>query len=781
MMFKKFIIGFIVFVMCFNLILYFDNAVVLADGTSYHSSFDSDDGGVAGQPYNDNGLLSSYHTGTAFEVSATEVYDDDLAFRMDGSGWFNLTDGGSEINQFNFYIYQTGVPVLYLWFFDSEQYDAGDITPWSTLETDAIIGVMIEFVGGETGFAYLETDDTWNYISAAVGGWNYVDILINSVTSVSYSYAGTTEAGFIHNSTATLAGMSMNRVFWYVQVGPQYVDNFTFVVGSITGSDSQQGGSGYDQIGEIYESTLSWSGHVEGLEIERAIPFSGTIKGIDLLVSSDMSDDVSNRLCVINGYSAGVASHTIEYSSSSKIMRWENLTVDVDVDSLILEFWTNPDYDASVYEWIVRITNNDVDDDGDTEARAFKGNMLLDGKYNGFIPIGYDFIYAVYIESVDEPSPPSDDTWIGVDAGVINQYSYVTVSYGLSNSDSVYDTYMKFYHDTLGQDGTNQSFGGDGKILDSAMGSEEFFCWNSGNYIVSLNRSDGSEVCSISFTVTANDDDFIIWTEPTTVNSGHPYRVFYKYIHNSGTDGLIYASYDEDWDDGVIISNIASNGFGSFPYYDTSESAIYFTLCVNLSVDRMMSQCRLLVIDYLPFDNFVDVLHDTLVYDISEYQTICFGHRYPNGDVVIRINGQKVLDVGGHVEGCFDYRIVNYKEMYNVSLDIVTNNGTRCLDFVYFNVSYSEGWAGESHYFAGLSEEEFFTLMGFVVFGIFLVFGIGLGAKIKNNPTVSSFTIGTLGICGLCVSTVIGWFAIWIPFLVGLFIVAGVFLMIKMR
>jgi len=366
------------------------------------------------------------------------------------------------------------------------------------------------------------------------------------------------------------------------------------------------------------------------------------------------------------------------------------------------------------------------------------------------------------------------------------------------------DTYVRLYRNGVRVNAVGYDEYGlhDGKLVVSTDGtfqcsyvpaSDDFNCSSGGDlcWNVSLWRSD---VCVASYNFSVIDRDVedysgLIWTIPNPSGLGSTFAVewLYNETYWDGNEGMIYFSYDANFDlgeDELIVANIDADGGMLYSY--GLNRPIYFIMCVN----RSGSPYPVFVHKHYVGQYTLNEIHVTspvisLVEGDTFVQEFYGYHGFHGSDVYILINEDVYVSLIDKNVFSETY-IVSNDGYYIVSLGLYQYDEWIILDQTSFVVSYvsvpiepdvpvTPVFPDDSGNPPYLSDEDF---AGFPIYvwSMITAMCIVLGMCVIPffltgifEPILSIF----FGIAGVAICVVLGLIPLWLPFLFALIVVSS--------
>ena len=524
---------------------------------------------------------------------------------------------------------------------------------------------------------------------------------------------------------------------------------------------------------------------------------SRTIKAFDLYVGEEqydlISSDESKYLLYVNGHYYNNPDYWIP-TGNGYILRWTGIDEDLENENPLFELTCWAYYDdyttipfQQVHWNLARVPDN-------IYFPSYKHHNVYDysrnGIYDAAITTLTDTIgFCYWYEDIDTPIPPStpDEVRIAVNPKTGN-HSYTTHQYipiTGTISTTAHISYLRLYKDGVRY--TKGDWGGIGrqltgtKLLNGPFFQTGFVADSddlTGSWNITLVRN--NEFLDDAYFNTTELPTYLksghIWTEPFP--SGKTFTVNWLYSKSENDDkyGAILYNYDGTFsqNDEKLITDLETNGSRSFTT-DIDEGNIYFYLCTYYNGGYHV---------LLPYTHIVgtasgSALHtDKSLYYLDDYEdgvvpVRIFGEHSLYGDnVFILQNGNQIRPVG--LEPFFDF-IKDYYSTGTYTLRLVYWDGTLgeyedLTDSISFDiVAGSEGDIQDGDPDA-IFTENFDFFMGFGLLIVLTLIGVGISTKLDAEP--ATYTIIIFALMGAMVSTVMGFFDLWIPFLIGMVLVA---------
>jgi hypothetical protein len=534
---------------------------VLATGTPY--TFDFQDGVVGSRWYNST-ILGQGLTiqtvrcnGSAWGVSGTFARSGSKSFCLDVNhyGTCNLTYSKTfYLTDYKMYEYFLSDNKYF--FFYNQTHQGHMINPMNASYSNSIIMLytngnnMYSFdnVGATHyicgGLSYNSWSNYWGFnITSAFGDVDYYGQCSLGVNGVYH--------GSACNPTAIANGWRIDRIIMKSDGSPSYIDDVNFTlstsytpggggIGSYTDLSSYSNvGNGFNYIqGDGHDRIYS-----KYLEFIGFGPFTGTTKGLELLVSDDqvtIDSNPANYYLYINGNYMGSA-HYIGPDSETPIgydvIQW--IFTGTVTGTPIYEFYhtTGHTFPGELWPcyWSLAHSYN-VKTNGWPSGEYLKHGSLnmIDGIWNQVNTVGYSWRYRLYYSVVNEsgtnPKYTPSINLIG-----FNTHPQYHIPYTLTYTPVIFNTfvntsgYFKINVTLNGIDiGATQHYPA---IIDAYKSFFTFVATTQGNYTVGLYHN-GAKILSRAFNVTNNTGlEYALYgsPDPSPPNSGY---MIFVYAHN---------------------------------------------------------------------------------------------------------------------------------------------------------------------------------------------------------------------------------------------------------
>lgn len=586
-----------IFLSSFIVILFPSITINVLANTTIHIDFEN---GTPGSDYESANLDTKKHGGGDFEVShysAEDVYDGDQAFLMTGHGWFNLTDSGGYINEIGFYQYYVGSGATILTIFNDTQYTNGDIT-LGTADTDAIANIWVTFYG-QVKTWYMNYQGTWTEIRNSVSGWSYLEMVINSVATATYTYGGTTKAGTVCNTTALQEGLSANRCFFYIS-GEWNIDNFSFVRSSTPYTEAQEAD---DEETGYGDNTLCYIGKIPTnfkktqnppydtptyLETIYNVDTTMTIKRIELICSMEQYTNRPNldtyRVLIADGELGKENGTYTQYVPNE----WGDITLInnageyIEAKVLTLSGFEKAIVDDKITiafaqnDWYLYFAPVDINEDGLIGCKMhFDLTQFQNPYYDGY-PFAFEPLVRFYYVCSDyDPPTPMNVDQIFLNPSIRDNNKYwenEPVQYIATAETLAYTTTLNLTKNSV--EITDFGFP---KTFYSNVITGSISLPDAGNYELYICRQ--GKQTNKTFEVETRNADFWIDTNPNPSRPSQTFKIKYRYNHAENKDGKIIISTNSDYskpDNYLQQYNIFENGYNNITCALDLDEGIYY-------------------------------------------------------------------------------------------------------------------------------------------------------------------------------------------------------------
>jgi hypothetical protein len=374
---------------------------------------------------------------------------------------------------------------------------------------------------------------------ASLSGWTKISFNIYSETGLCYYTVGnTTVNGIVNNPVLVANNNTIDGIrLFFGTTDSFYIDDLSWVT---SGSYDSGGGTNpehdfsiYKTIGSFPDVTVFSVGDYTENEGRYDIPFTGTVRGIDIFSANTFS---SNWSYIWNLQIGGIACapttfYNYSYGSSSvcTAIRFDFIDTPISFDNekIVIEVRNPCKNPYSGYYYQVMYSDSstwrgtaDIDLDGDTQA--YKSNNPPNDVYDGsFLISNSEFFYVIYYEGGigGNPEEETDYNFLTISGNNMNFNATGsplftvndTVVIGWGISDLTVDNYI-----TIEYEGTEITTGGFPYTIYNAKGSYGFSPENAGNYTVYL-YCDDVLVRTKTFTVIEETNpEFILYSVHTT-------------------------------------------------------------------------------------------------------------------------------------------------------------------------------------------------------------------------------------------------------------------------
>jgi hypothetical protein len=771
---------------------------VMAVSVNYDFGFE---GTVAGSPITEglpvvsDNIFTSDKEGaetTNFAVTSANYRSGSRCFKWgaDSSGWFNATYSKNNYLA-NFSIWINVADAFMLYFYNSSL----------GLTTGTII--LFKFVVAGTDLFYNNEVNTSVLIDTAFsGGYQMLSFNIdNNLGDVTYITDTNKVVGVAKGSSLINTGYRIDSIkFHDMSSGTFYFDDMNWTLSS----NYNGTGGGTTGCNELYKND-QWIGtgftgclgtvllkdvllplyYVEKyVELVNGYEINGDISGFEIAINPTMDNDLSNYFLYINGMSMGNPCEMEGFASGSTSLdklKWDITGLTLQNESVVIELYHNS------LSWNLGYNGDSTNVYGPQypgECIYHSHNSFIDGILNYNITrVTRRAMYKIYFSNVTSggENPDYDNSLVvkgnGVNAtdGIQWTNKYDTVYFDVHVNDTIYDYYINVYKDGVAI-GENQYYP---IYITSYQEMHGYTPEAIGTYKVILMRTGDYEVLNETFwvkNITAIQSRYVIYTAPNPSFMNNDYTVFvliddgdiYNYYY---ARAFVYSSdtfnYNDGFGGGVInaIGSLTSFNFahnkGNLDYhywriFGSDDGITFFPLgdVYNHYIDR-----SLIDTPYLSLSTYSIMLGDTI--NILGFHPIGL-------DYAVFIGSTNAFDVSGQVNFNIPFTPSN-KGIYTITLKNkvggtwITPNPD-CVKTLNVNDNTSGGGGG-INIFPTVSQP-LGSIIGLIVtiFCLLSPFMVSGALHLQNaiHPVIYAFTGGL----GLSISTIIGWFPVWIPFFV---------------
>jgi len=205
----------------------------------------------------------------------------------------------------------------------------------------------------------------------------------------------------------------------------------------------------------------------------------------------------------------------------------------------------------------------------------------------------------------------------------------------------------------------------------------------------------------------------------------------------------------------------------SFSYILNAEGIYYFDLCsyyfddstneyIYTTIKRHKHICK------NEYPNQINVVYDTIEFGKSG-QIVYGSHNFLGSNIVIKMNGEVAFNIGDVSEFNVAY-FPQYSGEYNATLELILSDTTIVLDSALFSVSSDLPPVPPPDDVFGLPAVYMYAMFGaFITLGFLL---LPLVINMKSKGDVSGVVYAIFGGIGLGVSTLAGFFPLWLPLMI---------------
>ncbi len=458
--------------------------------------------------------------------------------------------------------------------------------------------------------------------------------------------------------------------------------------------------SAYNSIGQLFYNeggscNVILPSTTKYLETKFDVPTTMTIEAVDLVVSQAMTQrnyNFSDYGLVINGEEMGIPSCFVEHTiidcvestgeqTEYSILRWYDLSKSIANEKINFAFQS--DEIGGLYNnryWVLPYGSvaNDIFADGhkgykkhNTESKYL--NTLYDGT-----ELDKELLIKFYFTGSGETQAPSQDL-IYTDKAFYNTNDTIRIAGEVS--DLTLDNYIDLYIDNISK--TIQKFP---KLISGVDFTTSLFAPISGYYSFALRRN-SINYSMVNVTVYDLDRDYTIYTNPNPSSPEERFTVNYTYNNADNRTGKLVMSLSNnllDTDKYIDEFFIYDNGDGSIEGLSyPSERIIYFILAVADPTNTTFTgvyyythavkniHLNVLTIRY-PTGNWrLDLSESDLRAAAQRYD---FTHNYLGWNIVVKLNGVLIQDIGHESVGTFEHAITE-SGIYNSTMVLITGQG----------------------------------------------------------------------------------------------------------
>ena len=720
-----------------------DVASGLNDGTSGNIAFKSMGTADYFETSTDNDLSppNSFKVSSYFQTSFKE-----------GSGYWNLTSNFEYISNINFSFYATadvGTNAHYVQirFYDSSANNVIGIK-FDSL-TDAILWNDVS-----TGWqvVYGVCLDTRLYVVIEHNGTNQFNIkILDSAFAV---LANADHAGIY-------AGVYSNFSYMYVSShypgsGTNDRDLFCYFDDIKINIQGGEGGEselyGYTSIGyDDSDIDLISETNSKILETQCAIDFNAHIKAIDLHIGNLYIDNFGvtkdNLFLKLNGIPKGSASSLTE-ATGGYIVRWLFATTQyIDNEKILCEFYTDS------YTWFVAWSNSDIDNDGDIWFYNHNQIAYYDGYYSKIGGVNRDLCYKIW--GIFEAITPIYEDALFLSDSTINIYESVGVTVLVSTKE--YQNYLNIYNSTyvlLEQ-----------YVIDGWSYYISYTPENAEIHYFNLTRNSIVKA-SKSLTVNAKNYTYLLFTVPNPSRRNTPFDI--KYIYNNTQYNGILFIYTSDMEivDSFFISKNTSE-LTTISYSLSNDGIYIMRLSIYINISEYETRYTYNhMVQSTSYENVLRAGGDTI--NVGDEMMLYGSHNFLFGDIYVKISDDALIYIGDTNVFSFDYVPLTPRIYICELLLKVSNNQEVILDSVTFTALGDIPIVPEPSFF-GLPMTYMYAMFGaFITLG-FLIIPFAMSRSHKGDT--SSVIYAIFGGIGLGVSTIIGFFPLWLPLMITIIVV----------
>lgn len=482
------------------------------------------------------------------------------------------------------------------------------------------------------------------------------------------------------------------------------------------------------------------------LEFREPVFRTETITGFDLHVADNTraGSTTDDYHLYVTGIPVGVADDLIEVQNGW-IVRWcgfnvtiedEHPVFEVKCDSNFIDIWSglytgyNPkQYVQAMHSWDdYRYGNGDVD-----------GTEI--SRYN-YVKWSYYYDTIVPYEEAPEFEDEVFVTGNFISENTFYQYDPIWVNWFAENVTS--QNWITIY-DSSGVRHLHRP-------VDTYSGSFQWTPTQVGEYTANLYRVNNRS--SDNFSVIINPSGNGIWSFPNPESIGTNYNVYWNFSYNSGLDGVIYRSYDNNPATATFFRYVDSNSSGNFSTVEIRDELVtYWFLGIEHPTrwSLIKTHIHYNLIEGIPA-NSLEVAYDNVYWDDScegKVQHIYVTHRH-FGSTVRLYDGNRLISSSSEYMYTHSYEPegIGFHQIYMYVVD--AGNGTETMiSNVSFNLMLTceEGtWRDvfpKLHptlgMIVGIIVTSFFTLIPFML-------SLGFKAKQIKIPPIMYTMFASMGV-----------------------------------
>jgi len=740
---KKGLIPLIIFLMLF--ISIFNIPIISATTINY--SMDMDDEVV------DQQIVSSWINSAPVSVGSQD-FNISNSFAFDGTNSFVISEAGGD-GWWN-YTYANEVDFMSNWsaFFFRERFDdtGGSEPELLFYNSDGALVIHLKFYPHGQNLYFVRHDATEvHFASLSLATWLDIGFSMSSNDSVIY-YAG---SGAPAPITSTPRNVLDNYAITSLHITNDegantnqhdlFIDLHNITVSSRIGEG--EGIEGYTVIGDLTGVYSFHNTNSRYLEIQKNTEMSGYIKAIDLYVDSYYIENLGNGIhdltLKLNGVERGTASSSTLFGAGY-IIRWL-----LDTPQTITEEKILCEFRSLTDNFYVAYADYDIDLDGDQVHCNHNQPNYYDGYYNQFSLVNYDLGYRIW--GLFETITPTYDDLVLTSKDTYDQYENIQIITMVSTMDT--QNYLHIYDN----DSLLTTF-----VINSYTNSFVYNAETSGHIYLNLTRN-SVVVYSKQLNIVSKDYDYLIYTVPNPSTPNIPFDI--KYIYNNSVNtGVLYVfNYKYELLD-VWSLPINTPSLQTIPYVLTNEGAYYFRMAVNVTYyEKEIKYTHAHYNGISNYANQISVSGETI--NIGDTAIIYGTHNFLNNNVYVKVGGEDIFYVGSSNTFSFPY-IPLKLQVYNCSLILkVSDTQEILLEYTSFTCIGEEVTVPVDYW--GLPEEYMNAM-----FGAFFTLGFLIIPFALSKGKASNIIYAIFGGLGLGISTIMGLFPLWLPFMITVIIVA---------
>lgn len=717
---------------------------------TYQTGFE---GGTITQQFSNAWLSTDNITPTGFFVDSTLPRSGTRIFKITNmaDGYWNYSySGDSVITKWSVWFYPYGSDMGHHMYFN----DGNDVTIIE-LYFDSLHVDYYDHLGNPNRIGqYQDTD------------YNYFEFEILKNDTIVYSMFNV--SGIWVNKTDTPRNVvirpTIASLYWHglgaVDHGVSFDDHNLTIDTDFAGDAPEFGDvSSYGYIGNTdYANPLFRYATAKYFEEKRFVAMTCDVKAVDLLVARELysfNPDLSKYQLKVMGESVGAASYWVPHGNDY-LLRWIDFTVSLDNQKPVLEFYHSEYAFTNNYWYGIGHTSSgdDIDNDGEQTFKYHSNANQFNGIYDG-TTFNSDLIYRMYYEGAIYRPPQTYEDLIDTDKNSYEQFETVTVIGSVS-------TLLYANRLVINKSGVEYV----NKTISGYTFSEFFTPTLEGNYNASIYRDGDGIIETCSFTVSITSLEHYIYTVSNPSRPIENFNVYFKYNYTTVPCAIVLFNNRDlvkplkIWTYDTVPIN------DSFSYILDDEGIYYFDLC-SYSFDNATSQYIYTTIKRHrhicknEYPNQLNVVYD--VVDFGQGQIVYGSHNFLGSAVVIKMNGEVAFSLSDISEFETVY-VPQYSGEYNATLVIMLSDTTIVLDYALFSVSGDQlppAPEPPKEDTFGLPQEYMDAM-----FGALITLGFLLLPFLMSKGKASNIIYAIFGGVGLGVSTLAGFFPVWLPLMI---------------